>query len=123
MLASDLGGGKTTFTKGLVRGLGSSDIVSSPTFTVSKVYNARDGINIYHFDFYRLTEGGMVAHELAEYLDDPQAVIVVEWGDVVSDDLPDDRVTVLIERTKEGEDNRNLNITVPSSYDYLLEGV
>jgi len=52
-LVSDLGGGKTTFVRGLARGLGSADVVSSPTFTVSKVYKA-DKLELHHFDFYRL---------------------------------------------------------------------
>lgn len=123
LLASDLGGGKTTFTKGLARGLGSEDVVSSPTFTVNRVYDCRDGMKLYHFDFYRLNEGGMVAHELAEYLGDDKAVIVIEWGDVVSDSLPEKRVTIQIERTKEGEDVRLIKAAIPNELRYLTEGL
>src|SRR5688572_5517582 len=74
VLASDLGGGKTTFTKGLAAGLGSLDKVVSPTFTVSRVYKCRDGLYLHHFDFYRLNEPGVVGHELAEVIGDPHAV-------------------------------------------------
>lgn len=121
LLASDLGGGKTTFTKGLAKGLGSHDVVGSPTFTVNRVYNCRDGIKLYHFDFYRLSEGGMVAYELAEYLNDPMAVIVIEWGDVVSEALPEQRVTIQIERTSEGEDARLVHVSYPDSLAYIRE--
>jgi tRNA A37 threonylcarbamoyladenosine biosynthesis protein TsaE len=54
MMSSDLGGGKTTFVRGLVRGLGSSDHVSSPTFTVSQTYQG-DKFRILHIDMYRLS--------------------------------------------------------------------
>src|SRR4051812_47570196 len=92
-LVSDLGGGKTTFTRGLVRGAGSSDKVASPTFTISKEYEAPN-FTISHFDFYRLDQAGIVADELAEVVHDPEYVTVVEWGEVVHDVLPADRLTV-----------------------------
>src|SRR6185436_20817876 len=68
VLSSDLGGGKTTFVRGLARGADSADHVSSPTFTLSKVYqlqndtkastdsNTKTLREIQHFDFYRLDE-------------------------------------------------------------------
>ncbi len=119
MLSSDLGGGKTTFTKGLAKGLGSKDIVNSPTFTVSRVYDCRDGIELHHFDFYRLNEGGMVAHELAEVVENPKAIVVVEWGDVVSDVLPKNRITVQFDRVASGEENRRIKITYPTELKYI----
>jgi tRNA threonylcarbamoyladenosine biosynthesis protein TsaE len=122
-LSSDLGGGKTTFAKGLAKGLGSNDTVTSPTFTVGQVYQGRDGIEMHHFDFYRLSEGGMVAHELAEVMTDPKAVVVVEWGDVISDVLPEQRVTVQLSRVQSGEDYRVLHISYPKPLQYLVEGV
>ena len=69
-LVSDLGGGKTTFVRGLARGAGSHDKVASPTFTISKTY-VTDGYEIHHFDFYRLNDAGIVADELAEVVGDP----------------------------------------------------
>ncbi len=57
-LVSDVGGGKTTFTKGLARGLLVEEVVQSPTFTISRLYHARDGLELHHFDFYRLPEAG-----------------------------------------------------------------
>lgn len=109
-LISDLGGGKTTFVRGLARGLGSTERVASPTFTVSKVYQAKDRV-LHHFDFYRLPEAGMVAHELAEVVADPQDVVVVEWGDIVQDVLPKNRITVHIKNM--GEQEREITIRFP----------
>lgn len=119
LLSSDLGGGKTTFTKGLLQGLDSSDDVTSPTFTVSNLYNGRDNLEVHHFDFYRLSEGGMVAYELAEIINDPNIIIVVEWGDVVSDELPDSKIVIEINRTSESEDSRQFNIDIPEEYNYI----
>ena len=76
-LVSDVGGGKTTFVKGLAKGAGSKDHVSSPTYKISNVYKAPD-FDIYHFDFYRLPEAGLIEHELADIKDQDDAVIVVE---------------------------------------------
>jgi tRNA threonylcarbamoyladenosine biosynthesis protein TsaE len=121
VLSSDLGGGKTTFTKGLAKGLGSNDVVGSPTFTVSKVYNCRDGIELHHFDFYRLQEGGMVAMELSELIGDPKMVVVVEWGDIIDDQLPPDRIVVRFDRIASNEDGRTITVELPESFAYLKE--
>jgi tRNA threonylcarbamoyl adenosine modification protein YjeE len=104
-LISDLGGGKTTFVRGLVRGLGSSAKVSSPTFTISKLYKAPKH-EVFHFDFYRLPEAGLMAAELA---------------DVVQHVLPASRLTVRIEQTPEGQ--RRLHFSCPESLEYALEGL
>src|ERR1700744_55992 len=95
-LASDLGGGKTTFTRGLVRGTGSTDKVGSPTFTLSREYKAPQ-FTIAHFDFYRLGEAGIMGDELSEIIADPSYVTVVEWGDIVHDVLPERRVTIKLQ--------------------------
>lgn len=119
-LASDLGGGKTTFTRGLVRGAGSTERVASPTFTLSREYKAPRFV-IAHFDFYRLDEAGIVGDELHEVIADPAYVCVVEWGDVVQDVLPAERLTVRIEQT--GETTRQLLLTCPGGLAYLVEGL
>lgn len=119
-LASDLGGGKTTFVRGLMRGLGSKDKVASPTFTISKLYKAGD-LEIHHFDFYRLAEPGIVANELAEVAGDDKTVVVVEWADIAHDALPEDRLKVTIKVTAEG--NRKLLFEYPTSLNYLMETV
>ncbi|HEU0266301.1 MAG TPA: tRNA (adenosine(37)-N6)-threonylcarbamoyltransferase complex ATPase subunit type 1 TsaE [Candidatus Saccharimonadaceae bacterium] len=93
-LVGDVGAGKTTFVKGLARGLEVSDDVQSPTFTISRIYKARDGLELRHYDFYRLNEPGVMQMELAESIADPAAITVVEWGDIVADILPRDHVTL-----------------------------
>lgn len=117
-LISDLGGGKTTFVRGLVRGAGSKDHVSSPTFTLSKVYKT-PRFEILHFDFYRLPEAGVLEHELHDVKDDKQAVLVVEWAEVVKHVLPEERVTLHIQSL--GENSRKIKVDTPESLDYLTE--
>ena len=60
----DVGAGKTTLIKGIAKGLGSKDEVQSPSFTINRVYKAKDKIDIYHYDFYRLHDAGIIQHEL-----------------------------------------------------------
>lgn len=117
-LVSDLGGGKTTFVRGLARGMGSGDKVSSPSFTLSNEYKA-DKLTMYHFDFYRLNEPGIMRDELAEAVADPQAVTVVEWADIVEDVLPVGKLTIRIKTT--GESERELTFEYPENLKYLVE--
>lgn len=121
-LVSDLGGGKTTFTRGLVRGLGSLDNVSSPTFTIGKQYTAGDKV-CYHFDFYRLQEPGLVVEELSEALENPKGILVVEWADTVTDVLPSERVIITIERVADDSESRKMTISVPENLSYVTSGV
>ena len=106
-LVSDLGGGKTTFVRGLARGIGSQDQVSSPTFTINNIY-AGTTLKLYHFDFYRLFEPGIMREELAEILHEPEAITVVEWGGMVHDVLPADKLTITITAT--GETSRHYDM-------------
>ena len=117
-LVSDLGGGKTTFVRGLARGFGSTAHVSSPTFTISQEYKA-GGRMLYHFDFYRLHEAGIMADELSEAAHDPSAVVVVEWGDIVADVLPADRITITIRAVTEHE--REFIVSLPAKRQYLAK--
>jgi tRNA threonylcarbamoyladenosine biosynthesis protein TsaE len=118
-LSSDLGGGKTTFTRGLVKGAGSADHVSSPTFTVSKIYETPN-LHIHHFDCYRLDEPGIIAHDIAEVASETNNVLIVEWAGVVHDILPVERLKICFEAT--GENQRNIEISCPQKLSYLLNG-
>jgi tRNA threonylcarbamoyladenosine biosynthesis protein TsaE len=117
-LSSDLGGGKTTLVRGLARGAGSPDHVASPTFTLSKMYQA-ETFQIHHFDFYRLQEPGIMQAELEELVGDPETVVVVEWSDIVQSVLPDERL--IIKLTATSEDSRQLDLAYPESLAYLVE--
>lgn len=93
---SDLGGGKTAFVKGLALGMGVTDVVQSPTFMISIIHKANRDLELHHFDFYRLHEAGIMRAELAESLQQINAVVAVEWGDIVHDVLPDYRMSISI---------------------------
>ena len=121
-LSSDLGGGKTTFTRGLAAGAGSLDQVASPTFTISKRYQAQK-LTLFHYDFYRLQEPGLVAEELAESVHDPLAVSIIEWADTVEDVLPYNRLKISIQRSADSETARTIHIAGPAESGYLLEGI
>lgn len=116
-LLSDLGGGKTTFTKGVAAGMGSKDHVKSPSFSVSHVYEGAD-LRLHHFDLYRLDEAGLIRHELAEASQQSDSVVIVEWAQLVKNALPDDRVVVTI--TPTGPDSRRLVCQYSAQYDYLF---
>ena len=115
-LVGDVGAGKTTFTKGLAVGLGIDEDVQSPSFTISRVYDARDGLLLSHYDFYRLSDAGIMANELKETTQDPTAVTVIEWADIVDGVLPETRL--LIEFAAPTETTRNLTL---NGSDLLLE--
>lgn len=122
-LRSDLGGGKTTFVRGLVQGLGSNDIVSSPTFTINKIYKAKNGLEIHHFDFYRLNEPGIIADQLAESLNNPKVITVIEWSDIVKDVLPEDRLAIEFKPVNLREEERQITISYPESHTAIVKSV
>jgi tRNA threonylcarbamoyladenosine biosynthesis protein TsaE len=107
LLSGDLGAGKTQLTKGIARGLGVAEPVTSPTFNILLVHEGR--LPLYHFDLYRLEH----AEELEE-LDywgmlEADGVAVVEWGDRFADALPADGVLVRIHII--GDDSREIALT------------
>lgn len=114
---SDIGGGKTTFTKGLALGMGVTDVVQSPTFTISQVHKAERGLELHHFDFYRLSEAGIMRDALAESLVQDNAVVVIEWGDIVHDILPDDVINIHL--SVRDDESRMIKVDCPSSFSYI----
>jgi tRNA threonylcarbamoyladenosine biosynthesis protein TsaE len=118
-LVSDLGGGKTTFVRGLARGLGSSDRVRSPSFTLANQYRSGD-LMLYHFDFYRLNDPGILSRELAEVITDKKAIVVIEWPAVVAQVLATPHL--IISLTQTGENERDITLTYPDNYAYLMNG-
>ena len=106
----DLGAGKTAFTRGIAEGLGVSEQVTSPTYTI--VNESLSGrLPLFHFDMYRLGS----SDELFDIgWDDYLArggVCAVEWSERVSDALPEDTIFVDIARTDEHEDWRTITVT------------
>jgi tRNA threonylcarbamoyladenosine biosynthesis protein TsaE len=105
-LEGDLGSGKTTLTRGVLRGLGYAGNVKSPTFTLVELY-VISGLNFHHFDFYRFSQP-------EEYLDagldeyfQGEAVCFVEWPDKAGDHLaPADLRITLLFTDSAGENRR-----------------
>lgn len=109
LLNGDLGSGKTTFVKEVVRCLGCDDLVTSPTFTLLNTYNAK--FPIYHFDMYRLSsaeEAMNVGFE--EYFDKNtlDGVCFVEWSENVEGLIKS--VDYVVSITKTGENSREVVI-------------
>ena len=108
-LMGDVGAGKTTFVKGLALGLGIDEDVQSPSFTISRVYDGRDSLRLAHYDFYRLTDAGIMADELTETTQDSATVTVIEWADIVEGVLPAGRLRIVFATPT--ETSRILSIT------------
>lgn len=100
-LVGDVGAGKTTFVKGLAKGLEIEDDIQSPSYTISRLYDARNGLQLVHYDFYRLTEAGIMANEVAEMIRDEQTITVIEWADIIEGILPENRYTIRLESPSE----------------------
>ena len=102
-LNGELGSGKTMFVKGFATGLGIQENITSPTFNIIKEY--LDGeAPLYHMDVYRL-EGDKESVGIADYFN-KDGVVIIEWADMISDILPDERLD--IEFTVVDENTRKL---------------
>lgn len=108
-LIGDVGAGKTTFTKGVAVGLDIDEMVQSPSFTISRVYDTPNALHLVHYDFYRLQDAGIMANELHETLHDPATITVIEWAGIVDGVLPIDHLTVTI--TSPSETDRQIEMT------------
>ena len=116
-LIGDVGAGKTTLTRVIARALGITETISSPTFTISNRYKFAGG-TLAHYDFYRLSEAGIMADELAETMGESGTITIIEWGDVVSDILPRERIT--IEIVSPTETSRQLRLTAHGATKHRL---
>ena len=112
----DLGAGKTAFTRGLARGLGISDPVTSPTYTIVNEYlNGR--LPLFHFDMYRLhSADDLFDIGWDDYLE-RGGICAVEWSENVAEAM-EDPITVTIEKT--GEESRKITITGGDLNDFSL---
>ena len=107
-LIGDLGTGKTALTKSIAEGLGVTEEVISPTFTIVKEY--RSGrMPLFHFDVYRLSSGEEFLDAGAEDYLDGDGLSVIEWADIVADALPQDALVV---RLDYGEDEGTRFVTI-----------
>jgi len=92
-LIGDLGTGKTSLTKYIAEGLGVTEVINSPTFTIVKEYNS-GRLPLYHFDVYRLGNGSELLDAGAEDMLYGNGVCVIEWADIAADVLPGDSLVV-----------------------------
>ncbi len=109
-LTGDLGVGKTVFTQGVARGLGITEPISSPTFTIVQIYES-GRLPLYHFDVYRI--GDIEEMEEIGYDDYffGQGICLIEWADLIGEILPSDIISVTIEKDLEkGFDHRSIII-------------
>lgn len=108
----DLGAGKTAFTRGLARGLGAGDRVTSPTYTIVNEYLS-GRMPLFHFDMYRLeSEDDLFDIGWEDYLE-RGGVCAVEWSENVAEAMED---AVMISMEKTGEDSRRITIEGGSQY-------
>ena len=109
-LTGDLGVGKTVFTQGVAAGLGITEPVSSPTFTIVQVYE-EGRLPFYHFDVYRI--GDIEEMEEIGYDDYffGNGICLIEWAELFVEILPDDRISITIEKNLEqGFDYRRITV-------------
>lgn len=110
LLKGEMGAGKTTITKAIVKALGSDDYVTSPTFAIMNVYKAKEA-SIYHFDLYRLTKSMDIdSLGLDDYLYDEKAVSLIEWPEAIEAEFKDAK---RISLTKDGESR-----IIETNFDY-----
>lgn len=115
-LHGDLGAGKTVFARGFARGLGITEPVSSPTFTIVQEYSSDRGM-LYHLDLYRIDNSdAALAFGADEFLYDRTAFVLLEWPERIADILPPH--TLHVEIRHAGEEKRMLRGPVPQA-DFL----
>lgn len=114
-LIGDLGVGKTIFTKGFAKGLGITEPVSSPTFTIVQVYEG-GRLPFYHFDVYRISDSEEMDEIGFEDYIYGDGVSFIEWANLISDILPEQYTNIEIEKDLEkGFDYRRITITSQES--------
>lgn len=108
-LSGDLGAGKTTFVKGMARGLGMRHKVISPTFILMRNFPIRGRYRkMYHIDAYRVEERALKQLGLDDIVNDPRNVVIIEWADRVRKSLPKGAIMIDI---KHGKDKNERHIT------------
>ena len=121
-LTGDLGTGKTHITKGIAKGLGINDNITSPTFTIVNEYDS-GRLKLNHFDVYRVSDPDEIyAIGFDDYIFS-DAVSVIEWANYIEEILPEDLLHIKIEKDFAlGEDYRKITLTpYGERYDYIKE--
>lgn len=110
LLIGNLGAGKTTLAKGIVKGLGAAqpEEVSSPTFTLIHEYGERP--KVYHVDLYRLDDAAQVATLGLEEIFEKKAIVLIEWGERFPELMPKDRAEIRLEAPESEPDARQITL-------------
>lgn len=119
-LSGDLGAGKTTFTKSLGKGLGIKKVINSPTFTILKIYKGSK-MPLYHIDAYRL-EGITQDLGFEDYFEG-DGLCVVEWPNFIEEQLPTQRLDIVITRISDETGEQRLFTFKPvgKAYEEIVE--
>ncbi len=108
LLCGDLGAGKTKLTEGILTYFGLEDEISSPTFAIVNEYNT-DGLDIFHFDLYRLEDiDEFLAIGGEEFF--TKGASLIEWGELIEPILPKDYIKITINKSADDENLRTVNI-------------
>ncbi len=121
-LTGDLGTGKTHITKGIAKGLGINDNITSPTFTIVNEYEG-GRLKLNHFDVYRVNDPNEIyAIGFDDYIFS-DAVSIIEWANYIEEILPHDLLHIKIEKDfAKGEDYRKITlIPYGERYNYIKE--
>ena len=109
-LTGDLGVGKTVFTQGFAAGLGITEPVNSPTFTIVQVYE-EGRLPFYHFDVYRIGDVEEMDEVGFEDYVMGEGVSLIEWANLIEEILPQKRTEITIEKNlEEGFDYRKITV-------------
>ncbi len=120
-LIGDLGTGKTHLTKGIAKGLGIKDHITSPTFTIVNEYTGR--LKLYHFDVYRVNDPDEIeAIGFDEYIFS-DGVSIIEWANYIKELIPPNNLTITIVKCPEISDNyRKIKMEYTDKrFDYIKE--
>ena len=110
LLAGELGAGKTTFTQGLASALKIKGDVTSPTFVIAREHKSlTDGPNLVHVDAYRLSTLAEIS-QLDLVTDIETAILVVEWGKGLVNDLVAEPIQIIINHNDDDENKREFTI-------------
>ena len=113
-LDGDLGAGKTVFAKGFAEGLGITEIVNSPTFTILQTYES-GRMPLYHFDVYRIADPEEMDEIGYEDCFFGSGVTLVEWSELIEELIPPEAVRISITRVKGMEGNAR-EITIENGF-------
>ena len=116
-LIGELGAGKTTLCKGILRGLGHKGVVKSTTYNIVETYEI-SGFLIFHFDFYQISYPKELSNiGIQEYLDTNNGVSIIEWPEKMISFLPDPDLEIILNHSENNEEERTLEIKSKDSID------